>query len=502
MKSRLLRLLAALLVLAGAGFSNTAIGASNPPLLSGNASGDDEFLPPDEAFRFSGEVTGPNTLHLRWAIADGYYLYKAKIKAASDSQIVQLGAPDLPQGDEKTDEYFGTQQVYHQFLEADVPFSRASPEGGTFDAKVTYQGCADAGLCYPPITKTLQLSLAPVDASSLGSKGASGGGLISEQDRLARLIQSGNILLVLATFFGFGLLLSLTPCVLPMVPILSGIIAGHGNNVTTRKAFALSLAYVLGMAVTYTVAGAAFAAAGQQAQAFFQQTWIIVLFALLFVVLALAMFGVYELQVPAAIQTRLASLSNQQKAGSYAGTAVMGALSALIVTTCVAPPLVATLAVIGQAGDVVRGALALFALSIGMGTPLLIVGASAGKAPAESRRLDGNRQAFLRNPFSRGRDLDGPAHPAGAGRPGTLGRPPSHRSFRARRVPERSRCIGRALAGPRCQRSRRRVGCADAGRSGCWQFRPISAPQGRGHGALNRSERFVWPRIQAGAFRG
>ena len=379
MKSRLLRLLAVWFVFVGACCANASFGAANPPILSGSSNGEDEFLPPDEAFRFSGEVTGPNTLHLRWVIAEGYYLYKAKIKATSDSQIIQLGAPDLPQGDEKTDEYFGTQQVYHQFLEADVPFSRASPAAGNFAAKVTYQGCADAGLCYPPITKTLQLSLAPVDASALGSKGPASGGLVSEQDRLARLIQSGNILLVLATFFGFGLLLSLTPCVLPMVPILSGIIAGHGNNVTTRKAFTLSLAYVLGMAITYTVAGAAFAAAGQQVQAVFQQTWIIVVFALLFVVLALAMFGVYELQVPAAIQTRLAGLSNRQKAGSYAGTAVMGALSALIVTTCVAPPLVATLAVIGQAGDVVRGAMALFALSIGMGTPLLIVGASAGK---------------------------------------------------------------------------------------------------------------------------
>ncbi|HZF25467.1 MAG TPA: protein-disulfide reductase DsbD [Steroidobacteraceae bacterium] len=370
--SAVLLALVAWLVVAG------TASATTPAILNGS-SNSDEFLRPDDAFSFSGEVTGPNTLHLRWVIADGYYLYKAKIKTASDSQLVQLGAPDLPQGDEKTDEYFGTQQVYHQQLEVDVPFSRASPAGANFDAKVTYQGCADAGLCYPPITKTLKLSLPAIDASALKSSSPTSGGVISEQDRLARLIQSGSLLLVLATFFGLGLLLSLTPCVLPMVPILSGIIASHGNNVTARKAFALSLAYVLGMAVTYTVAGAAFAAAGQQAQAIFQQTWILVLFALLFVALALAMFGLYELQVPAAIQTRLAGLSNQQKAGSYVGTAVMGALSALIVTTCVAPPLVATFVVIGQAGDVVRGALALFALSIGMGTPLLLVGASAGK---------------------------------------------------------------------------------------------------------------------------
>ncbi len=348
---------------------------SAPPLLTGGST--DEFLPPDDAFRFSGSVTGPNTLRLRWQIADDYYLYKSKMKVASDSDLVQLGAPNLPQGEEKTDEYFGTQEVYHRLVEADVPFSRASPAAGSFAARVTYQGCAEAGLCYPPITKALDLTLPAIDASSLSNNSA--GGMLSEQDRLARLIQNGNLFLVLASFFGFGLLLSLTPCVLPMVPILSGIIAGHGKDVTTRKAFFLSLAYVLGMAVTYTGAGAVFAAAGQQAQAIFQQTWIILLFAGLFVALALAMFGMYELQVPAPIQTRLASLSNRQRAGSYVGTAVMGALSALIVTTCVAPPLVATLAVIGQAGDVTRGALALFALSFGMGAPLLLVGASAGK---------------------------------------------------------------------------------------------------------------------------
>lgn len=371
------RLPAALMLFAAIWCAGAAHSAedSPPPLLTGGST--DEFLPPEEAFRFSGSVTGPNTVRLRWQIADDYYLYKSKIKVVSDSNVVQLGAPDLPQGEEKTDEYFGTQEVYHRLVEADVPFSRASPAAGAFAARVTYQGCAEAGLCYPPITKTLELALPAVDASALS--GDSAGGMLSEQDRLARLIQGGNLFLVLASFFGFGLLLSLTPCVLPMVPILSGIIAGHGKDVTTRKAFLLSLAYVLGMAVTYTVAGAVFAAAGQQAQAIFQQTWIIVLFAGLFVVLALAMFGLYELQVPAAIQTRLAGLSNRQRAGSYFGTAVMGALSALIVTTCVAPPLVATLAVIGQAGDVTRGALALLALSFGMGAPLLLVGASAGK---------------------------------------------------------------------------------------------------------------------------
>jgi thiol:disulfide interchange protein DsbD len=203
--------------------------------------------------------------------------------------------------------------------------------------------------------------------------------MVAEQDRLASLISSGNILAVVASFFGFGLLLAFTPCVLPMIPILSGIIAGQGKQATPGRSFTLSLTYVLGMSLTYTVAGAAFAAAGQQAQAFFQQPWILIAFALLFVALALAMFGLYELQLPASLHNRLHAASGRQKAGTFTGTFIMGALSALVVTACVAPPLVATLAVIGQTGDVFRGALALFSLSLGMGAPLLLVGVAEGK---------------------------------------------------------------------------------------------------------------------------
>jgi thiol:disulfide interchange protein DsbD len=196
---------------------------------------------------------------------------------------------------------------------------------------------------------------------------------------MAGFIRSGNLFLVIGFFFGAGLLLAFTPCVLPMVPILSGIIAGQGAGVTTRRAFFLSLSYVLGMAFTYTLAGIAAAAAGAQIQAVFQQPWIVTVFALLFILLALSMFGLFTIQMPAVIQTRLADASNRQRAGTFGGVAVMGALSALIVTTCVAPALVATLAVIGQSGDVLRGGLALFAMSLGMGAPLLVVGASAGK---------------------------------------------------------------------------------------------------------------------------
>ena len=219
----------------------------------------------------------------------------------------------------------------------------------------------------------------------------------SEQDLLADKIRDGNLLAVLATFFGFGLLLAFTPCVLPMVPILSGIIvgAGGGKPVPRGRAFALSLAYVLGMALTYTIAGAAFAAAGQQAQAFFQKPWMIVLFAALFVWLALGMFGLFNLQVPGWLQERVSRISDKQQQGTLIGTAIMGALSSLIVTACVAPPLVASLAVIGQSGDVFRGGAALFAMSLGMGAPLLLVGASAGELlPRAGAWMDTVKQVF------------------------------------------------------------------------------------------------------------
>ena len=207
------------------------------------------------------------------------------------------------------------------------------------------------------------------------------GEFVSEQDSYAEKIKHGNIFLVLLSFFGAGLLLAFTPCVLPMVPILSGIIAGSGENVTTRRSFMLSLAYVLGMAFTYTAAGIAAGAIGQgfNLQATFNQPWIVALFSLLFVVLAASMLGLFTIEMPGFIQTRLSNTSNQQQAGTYLGVGVMGSLSALIVSACVAPPLIAALTVISQTGDVVRGGAALFVMSIGMGTPLLLVGASAGK---------------------------------------------------------------------------------------------------------------------------
>jgi thiol:disulfide interchange protein DsbD len=338
----------------------------------GSSAGD--FLPADEAFRFDGFADGPDRARLVWQIAEGYYLYRSRLSVQTTSPKIQLGRLALPAGTVNTDEYFGKQEIYQHELVVELPVARAAADTATDVAlTVTYQGCAQAGLCYPPITKMIHVSLP--------RGGTASGAFVSEQERLATLVRTGSLLLVLGTFFGLGLLLGFTPCVLPMVPILSGIIVGQGPSITTRRAFTLSLTYVLGMALTYTVAGAAFAAFGhgQQAQAIFQQPWIIALFAAVLIALALSMFGLFTLQMPAAVQTWLSELSSRQSAGTFGGVAVMGALSALIVTTCVAPALVAILAVIAQSGDIARGAATLFALSFGMGTPLLVAGASAGK---------------------------------------------------------------------------------------------------------------------------
>lgn len=366
------------------------LGSSSP------GPGGEDFLPPEEAFRLTVTTTDPYSLSAYWQIEDGYYLYKEKLSFRTESDVVQLGSPRLPEAIRNYDEYFGDSEVYYTELEVMLPLSRVGPEAATFDLVVGYQGCAVDGICYPPIERILTVPLPAASSYDQPREiGAGSGGKISEQDRLARIIRDGNLLLVLATFYLGGLLLSFTPCVLPMIPILSGIIAGQGPELSTRRAFLLSLTYVLGMAVTYTVAGAAFAAAGQQAQAVFQKPWLIVLFAALFVALALSMFGLYALQLPASMQTRLTNLSNRQSAGTYTGTAVMGVLSALVVTACVAPPLVAALTVIGQAGDVARGGSALFAMSMGMGTPLLIIGTSAGTLiPKAGPWMDGIKAAF------------------------------------------------------------------------------------------------------------
>jgi thioredoxin:protein disulfide reductase len=332
---------------------------------------DDDFLPPEQAFVLEITRESPGRARLHWQIAPGYYLYRNRVSVEAANPDTQLGAVTLPEGLPHEDEFFGPQQIYRDSLTAGVALSGA----GAAALKITYQGCADAGLCYPPQVREVTLAA----AGSAAAAGSVWDGMRGFGDHIQRLAAGGNRWAQVLFFFGWGLLLAFTPCVLPMVPILSGIIVGEGERLTPARSFLLSVAYVLGMAVTYTLAGALAALAGSQVQAFFQKTWIIVLFAGLFVTLAFAMFGAYELQMPAALQTRFASASQRIKGGKMASTALMGALSSLVVTACVAPPLVAAAALISQSGDVVRGATAFFALSIGMGVPLLVVGASAGR---------------------------------------------------------------------------------------------------------------------------
>jgi len=344
---------------------------------------DDELLPADQAFQLDVHVSDANTLTANWLIAEGYYLYRHKFEFAIDSADgVTLLPARMPDGEPKTDEFFGEIQVYHQQAQAEIPVQRATPEATAAVLTVKYQGCADRGVCYPPIVKTLDLLLPAATAATTAvpaTESDSPTARLSEQDAIAKRLTEGNLLATLAAFFGFGLLLSLTPCVFPMVPILSSIIVGQGEKITARRGFVLSLVYVLAMAVTYTVAGVFAGLFGENLQAAFQSPWMLSGFAAVFVLLSLSMFGFYDLQMPAFLQSRLTEVSNRQQGGSLTGVAIMGFLSALIVGPCVAAPLAGALIYIGQTGDAVLGGLALFALSMGMGTPLIAIGTGAGK---------------------------------------------------------------------------------------------------------------------------
>ena len=360
-----------------------ALSALSESLGFGGGS-EDEVLEPDQAFQFSMDVADPNTLKAYWLIAPDHYMYRGKITFdLAEGQTVQLGQVDLPAGEKKHDEFFGDIEVYHDRVEARIPVIRTNLEPTTVQLTATYQGCAEkTGICYPPIKKTLSLALPAATSLAAATEAVSPATqleVISEQDQIAASLASGNALLIILTFFGFGLLLAFTPCVFPMIPILSSIIVGQGGRITTRKAFLMSLTYVLAMALTYTVAGVIAGWFGENLQAAFQNPWVLGSFAAIFVALSLSMFGFYELQMPSALQSRLTDISNRQQGGTLVGVAIMGFLSALIVGPCVAAPLAGALIYIGQTGDAVLGGAALFALSMGMGAPLIAIGTSAGK---------------------------------------------------------------------------------------------------------------------------
>src|SRR6185295_8872300 len=287
--------------------------------------GEEEYLDPDVAFVLTAEAKSTNNVQLNWRIADGYYLYKKRISLEPADAARPVGAIVLPKGLPHSDEYFGEQEIYEQSL--DASFSVPPSASRTVDVKVTYQGCAKAGLCYPPITKTLNVSLegAPTTLASSGA-GPSNGGYVSEQDSFTARLATGSLFIVFVVGYIGGLLMGFTPCVLPMVPILTGIIAGSGN-VTPKRAFMLSLSYVAGIAAIYVVMGILIGMVGQKVNlnAVFNQPIFLVPFALLFVVLASSMFGAFTIEMPSFIQSKLSDASNKQRAGTFIGVGVMGA---------------------------------------------------------------------------------------------------------------------------------------------------------------------------------
>jgi thiol:disulfide interchange protein DsbD len=331
----------------------------------------DELLEPEKAFRFSARVL-EGAVEVQFAIADGYYLYRDKFRFSSGGNpSVRLGAAELPRGARHKDEFFGETETYRRQVIIRIP---AQGEG-RFELKVESQGCADVGVCYVPMESQASLHLA---AGTLASSNPERRwSLFASDMEIAQLFQ-GNAALVLASFFGFGLLLSFTPCVLPMIPILGGIIAGEGARLNKSRALALSGTYVLSMALTYAAAGVAAAYVGSLLAAYLQNVWVLGAFAAVFVLLALSMFGVYELRLPHTVEQRLHGAHGRLKGGRLLSVAAMGVLSAVIVSPCVSAPLAGALLEISRSGDMVLGGSALFAMALGMGVPLLLVGLSEG----------------------------------------------------------------------------------------------------------------------------
>jgi len=344
----------------------------------------DELLEPEKAFRFSASAAA-GAVEVSFAIADGYYMYRDKFRfAASGNPAVRLGDPELPAGLRHKDEFFGEVETYRKSVRIRIP---AQGEG-RFDLKVLSQGCADVGVCYVPMESKASLML-----TSSASAEPRFSIFASDVD-IARLFE-GNVALVLAGFLFLGLLLTFTPCVLPMIPILSAIIAGEGKSLNKWRGLALSLSYVLGMAVAYASAGVAAAYSGSLIAAALQNAWVLSTFALVFVVLALSMFGFYDLKLPGFLHHHLHSAHQRLRGGHIASVAGMGVLSAVIVSPCVAAPLAGALLYISQTRDVALGGAALFAMALGMGVPLVAVGVSEGALlPKAGAWLGGVRKFF------------------------------------------------------------------------------------------------------------
>ncbi len=352
----------------------------------------EEFLDPAVAFKPAVRALDGRTLEISYEIAQGYYLYRDKFRFVADGDAASLGEPVFPKGKEKDDDNFGKVEVYYKSVAVRVPVERNASGTLALTVKVTSQGCADAGVCYPPQTQALAVEL-PDPASAPAAPAGAGDG--DESGTIAATLKHAGFWTSLALFFVAGLGLSLTPCVFPMIPILSGIIAGQGHKNSHARGFWLALAYVLGMAVTYAAAGVAAGLTGTLISSALQNPWVLGAFALVFVVLSFSMFGFYELQLPVALQSKLSEESGHLQGGRGIGVFLMGALSALIVGPCVAAPLAGALLYIGQTGDAVLGGSALFAMALGMGAPLIAVGVAGGSLlPKTGPWMEGVKKAF------------------------------------------------------------------------------------------------------------
>src|SRR5438552_1128200 len=372
--------------------------AALPPA---RAAGADDLLEPDKAFRFSARALDARTVEVRYGIADGYYLYRDRFRFAAEPASVALGQPQFPKGQIHEDKFFGKQETYRKEVRIRLPVEAGGAE--RLKLQVTSQGCADLGVCYVPQVQSADLRLASLAGSRSSiiresepfTSSAERLTAASDDERFAGVLESGGLWLVMAVFFGAGLLLTFTPCVLPMIPILSGIIVGEGQEVTRGRAVLVSLAYVLGMAVTYTAIGIAAALSGNLFSAALQNAWVLGAFAAVFVGLALSMFGLYDLRLPSSWQARLTATSNRLGGGDWGAVVLMGALSAAIVSPCVAAPLAGALLYIGQTRDALLGGAALFSMAIGMGVPLVLVGVSEGMLlPKSGQWMHAVRQFF------------------------------------------------------------------------------------------------------------
>jgi len=348
------------------------------PVVAGSLFDDEpQFLPVEQAFKFNFSQKNDKII-VNWQISEGYYLYQHQFKANSDT--AQIKPLVLPEGVMHEDPYFGKQVVYYQSVSFDLSLT---PSDKPHEIKVRYQGCADAGLCYPPTTKIIFFDPKYVTAATLSEESTSAvsqpSSSTSEQGKFASLLSGGSFYWALLLFFGLGIGLAFTPCVFPMYPILSGIIMGSGNKLSTRQAFLLSMTYVQGMAITYSALGLVVASAGLKFQAAFQHPLVLGALAILFTGLALSMFGVFNLQMPASWQNRLNQVSNNQKGGRYGGVFAMGMISGLVASPCTTAPLSGALLYVAQTGDLVLGGITLYVLSLGMGVPLLLMGISGGK---------------------------------------------------------------------------------------------------------------------------